>query len=37
MTQGIDPQTSSETDEVEELEPSTPAAEDVDAPDATRG
>ncbi len=34
MTQGIDPQTSSETDEVEELEPSTPAAEDVDAPDA---
>ncbi|MEV7397485.1 transcription termination/antitermination protein NusG [Aeromicrobium sp. NPDC092404] len=28
MTQGIDPQTSSETDEVEELEPSTPAAED---------
>ncbi|WP_235508872.1 transcription termination/antitermination protein NusG [Aeromicrobium sp. Root236] len=34
MTQGIDPQTSSETDEVEELEPSTPAAEDADAPDA---
>ncbi len=34
MTQGIDPQTSSETDEVEELEPSTPAAEDVDAPEA---
>ncbi len=34
MTQGIDPQTSSETDEVEELEPSTPAAEDIDAPDA---
>ena len=33
MTQGIDPQTSSETDEVEELEPSTPAAEDADAPD----
>ena len=31
MTQGIDPQTSSETDEVEELEPSTPAAEDVAA------
>jgi transcriptional antiterminator NusG len=28
VTQGIDPQTSSETDEVEELEPSTPAAED---------
>jgi transcriptional antiterminator NusG len=27
VTQGIDPQTSSETDEVEELEPSTPAAE----------
>ena len=36
MTQGIDPQTSSETDEVEELEPSTPAADDaeVDAPAA---
>ena len=38
MTQGIDPQTSSETDEVEELEPSTPAAEDevdtTDAPEA---
>lgn len=37
MTQGIDPQTSSETDEVEELEPSTPADDadvDVDAPDA---
>jgi len=33
VTQGIDPQTSSETDEVEELEPSTPAAEDADAPD----
>lgn len=34
MTQGIDPQTSSETDEVEELEPSTPAADDAetDAP-----
>ncbi|KRC66917.1 antitermination protein NusG [Aeromicrobium sp. Root236] len=30
----MDPQTSSETDEVEELEPSTPAAEDADAPDA---
>jgi transcriptional antiterminator NusG len=29
VTQGIDPQTSSETDEVEELEPSTPAADDA--------
>ena len=36
MTQGIDPQTSSETDEVEELEPSTPAADEaeIDAPAA---
>ncbi|WP_246161967.1 transcription termination/antitermination protein NusG [Aeromicrobium ginsengisoli] len=37
MTQGIDPQTSSETDEVEELEPSTPAedvAVETDAPEA---
>jgi transcriptional antiterminator NusG len=36
VTQGIDPQTSSETDEVEELEPSTPAADEaeIDAPAA---